>query len=233
MEPDKHNMGSPYRNVIFDLNGTLIDSRPGILAGIRHALAQLGHELPNKCSLDWAIGPPLEEVMARLLEPFGDNRICQAVSHYHDHYGGVGLFFARPYVGISRLLGGMRNAGQSLFVGTRKLAPLATTVLEHFSLAEHFAGIYGAEADGRFSSKTDLIGQILRERRLDPKATVVVGDREHDVISARANGVNVICVTYGYGTVAELHAAGAEVLCDTPSRLRELVERRGPQSTLR
>jgi phosphoglycolate phosphatase len=223
MEPGKRNMGSPYRNVIFDLNGTLIDSRPGILAGIRHALAQLGHELPNKFSLDWAIGPPLEEVMARLLEPFGDNRIGQAVSHYHDHYGGVGLFFARPYVGISRLLGGMRNAGQSLFVGTCKLAPLATTVLEHFCLAEHFAGIYGAELDGRFASHTDLIRHILNERRLDPRETVVVGDREHDVISARANGVEVISVTYGYGTVEELLAAGADVLCKTPSFLRELV----------
>ena len=155
--------------------------------------------------------------MARLLEPFGDDRINQAVSHYQDHYGGVGLFFARPYEGISRLLGGMRNAGQSLFVGTSKLAPFATTVLVHFCLAEHFAGIYGAEADGRFSSKTDLIRHILHERRLDPRATVVVGDREHDVISARANGVEVISVTYGYGTVAELRAAGADVLCDTPS----------------
>jgi phosphoglycolate phosphatase len=216
-------MGSRYRNVIFDLDGTLIDSRPGILAGIRHALARLGHELPSNSSLDWAIGPPLEEVMARLLEPFGDDRINQAVSHYQDHYGGVGLFFARPYGGISKLLGGMRTAGQSLFVGTSKLAPLATTVLEHFCLAEHFAGIYGVEADGRFSSKTDLIRHILHERRLVPTATVVVGDREHDVISAHANGVEVISVTYGYGTVAELLAAGADVLCKTPSLLRELV----------
>jgi phosphoglycolate phosphatase len=223
LEPSLCNMVSPYRNVIFDLDGTLIDSRPGILAGIRHALAQLGHELPNNIPLDWAIGPPLEEVMARLLEPFGDDRINQAVSHYHDHYGGVGLFFARPYEGISKLLRGMRNAGQSLFVGTSKLAPFATTVLEHFGLAEHFAAIYGTELDGRFSSKTDLIRHILNERRLDPRATVIIGDREHDVISAHANGVGVISVTYGYGTVAELRAAGADVLCSTPSRLRELV----------
>jgi phosphoglycolate phosphatase len=223
MEPSQRAMGKPYRNVIFNLDGTLIDSRPGILAGIRHALAQLGHDLPSNIPLDWAIGPPLEEVMARLLEPCGDDRINQAVSHYRDHYGGVGLFFARPYEGISKLLRGMRTAGQSLFVGTSKLAPFAITVLEHFCLAEHFAGIYGAEADGRFSSKTDLIRHILNERRLDPRETVVIGDREHDIFSARANGVEVISVTYGYGTVAELLAAGADVLCNTPSRLRELV----------
>jgi phosphoglycolate phosphatase len=223
MEPSQRAMGRPYRNVIFDLDGTLIDSRPGILAGIRHALAQLGHDVPSNIPLDWAIGPPLEEVMARLLEPFGDDRVNQAVAHYRDHYGGVGLFFARPYEGISRLLKGMRNAGQSLFVGTSKLALFAATVLEHFCLAEHFAGIYGAEADGRFSSKTDLIRQILNERGLDPRETVVIGDRDHDVFSARANGVDVISVTYGYGTAAELLAAGANVLCKTPSLLRELV----------
>jgi phosphoglycolate phosphatase len=190
-------MSSPYRNVIFDLDGTLIDSRPGIQAAIRHTLAQLGHELPSNMPLDWAIGPPLEEVMARLLEPFRDDRINLAVSHYHDHYGGVGLFFARPYQGISRLLRGMRDAGQSLFVGTSKLAPFATVLLEHFCLAEHFAGIYGAGPDGRLSSKTELIRHILHERRLDPKATVIVGDREHDVIAAHTNGVGVIAVPYG------------------------------------
>jgi phosphoglycolate phosphatase len=223
MELRKTAMGRPYRNVIFDLDGTLIDSRPGIRAGLRHALAQLGHELPSDIPLEWAIGPPLEEVMGRLLEPFGDNRVNQAVTHYRDHYGGVGLFFARPYEGISKLLRSMRSAGQSLFVGTSKYAPFATTVLEHFCLAEHFAGIYGAEPDGLFSSKTDLIRHILNEHRLDPSETVVVGDREHDVKSARANGVGVISVTYGYGTVAELMAAGADVLCNTPSLLRELV----------
>ncbi len=141
MEPDKRNMGSPYRNVIFDLDGTLIDSRPGILAGIRHALAQLGHELPSNIPLDWAIGPPLEEVMARLLEPFGDNRIGQAVSHYHDHYGGVGLFFARPYEGISRLLGGMRNRGAVALcrdVQTRTLGhDGAGTLLSRRTLRRH------------------------------------------------------------------------------------------------
>jgi phosphoglycolate phosphatase len=223
MEPSKVAMGRPYRNVIFDLDGTLIDSRPGVLAGIRHALAQLGHKLPSGIPLEWAIGPPLEDVMARLLKPFGDDRVNQAVTHYRDHYGGVGLFFARPYEGTSKLLGSMRNAGQSLFVGTSKYTPFAMTVLEHFCLAEHFAGIYGAEPDGRFSSKTDLIGHILKEHRLDRSETVVVGDREHDVVSARANGVGVISVTYGYGTVAELTAAGADVLCATPSLLRELV----------
>jgi phosphoglycolate phosphatase len=216
-------MGTPYRNVIFDLDGTLIDSRPGVLAGIRHALARLGHDLPSHVPLDWAIGPPPEHVMARLLKPLGDDRIAEAVSHYHDHYGNVGLFFARPYDGISKLLLSMRRAGQSLFVGTFKHAPLATAVLEHFCLAEHFAGIYAAETDGRFSSNTDLIRHILHERGLDPTTTVVVGDREHDVISAHANGVGVISVTYGYGSVAELRAAGADVLCNTPSRLRELV----------
>jgi phosphoglycolate phosphatase len=88
---------APCRAVIFDLDGTLIDSRPGIVAGMRHALTQLGHELPADMPLDWAIGPPLVEVMARLLAPFGDGRAEQAAARYREWYGAVGLFDAEPY----------------------------------------------------------------------------------------------------------------------------------------
>lgn len=101
------------RNVIFDLDGTLIDSRPGILAGLRHALRCLGHELPADWSLDWAIGPPLLEVMTRLLAPLGDDRAREATCHYREWYGTVGLFDARPYPGVPEMLEQLSALGKA------------------------------------------------------------------------------------------------------------------------
>jgi len=216
-------MGRPYRTIIFDLDGTLIDSKPGILGSIRHALGRLGHELPEGHDLDWVLGPPLEEVMTRLLAWRGDGRTSLAVAHYRDHYGSGGLFEARPYDGIPVLLAELASSGRTLLVGTSKYTPFAQRVLDYFGLAGLFAGVYGTEPNARVTPKTDLIRRILTDRRLVAAETVVVGDREHDMIGARANGVAAVGAVYGYGTREELLAAGAEVLCETPDRLSDLV----------
>jgi len=215
--------GSPCQNVIFDLDGTLVDSRPGIVAGLRHALRHLGHELPADAVLDWAIGPPLAEVMARLLVPFGDARAGEAVLHYRRWYAAVGLFDARPYPGIVELLEGLTRVGKSLFVGTSKRTAFARTVLEHFGLARHFRAIQGSEEHGGLDRKANLLGHLLRGEGLDPAATFVVGDREHDVVAAHANGLRIVAVTYGYGSREELLQAGASLLCDSPARLAGLL----------
>jgi len=145
------------RNVLFDLDGTLIDSRPDIVAGLRHALRRLGHELPAGQALDWAIGPPLAEVLARLLAAFGESRSEEAAGHYRAWYAAAGLFDARPYPGVPELLDRLAASGRRLFVATAKRTGFARTVLEHFGLAGRFADIYGSEPHGRFDNKADLV----------------------------------------------------------------------------
>jgi phosphoglycolate phosphatase len=211
------------RNVIFDLDGTLLDSKPGILAGLRHALSELGHELPADQALDWAIGPPLAEVMVQLLKPFGDARVEQAVLCYRSWYATTGLFDARPYPGIPDLLEQLTRQSKSLFVGTSKRTVFARTVLEHFGLASRFRAIYGAEPHGRFDKKADLLSHVLAVEGLEPAQTVLVGDREHDVVGGRANALRVVAVTYGYGSREELVSAGAVVFCDSPNQLAALL----------
>jgi phosphoglycolate phosphatase len=215
--------GPPYDTVIFDLDGTLVDSRPGILAGIRFMLAKLGHELPADADLDWMIGPPIEQAMARLLAPFGDDRVALAVATYREHYSTIGLYDVEPYEGIPALLDELSAEGRTLLVGTSKLAPFARRVLDHLGFMPRFAAIHGAEPDGRFRQKADLLRHVVAEHRLDPSRTVMVGDREHDVLAARACGLDVVGVTFGYGNADELHRAGATVLCDSVAGLRELV----------
>jgi phosphoglycolate phosphatase len=207
------------RNVIFDLDGTLLDSRPGIVAGLRHTLRHLGHDLPADASLDWAIGPPLPDVMARLLGESDAARVRQAVECYRDWYGAVGVYDASPYPGVPELLDGLAAAGKSLFVGTSKRIDLARRALGHFGLAPRFRAVHGVGLDGQFARKTDLIRHLLDAEGLDAAETIVVGDREQDVAAARACGLCVAGATWGYGGRAELAAAGANVLFDSPGDL--------------
>jgi phosphoglycolate phosphatase len=213
-------LGDPFRYVLFDLDGTLVDSRPGIIAGLRHALAVLGHELPAT-PLDWAIGPPLADVLARLLARFGDGRVEEGVAAYRQWYGAVGLFDARPYPGVPEVLARLDAAGRSLFVATSKRVDFARTVVGQFGLAGFFRGVYGPGLDGQHARKDDLLRHLLASEGLAPAETVLVGDREHDVAAARANGLRVVGVVWGYGGRDEL--AEADALCDDPEQLPDLL----------
>lgn len=208
------------RNVLFDLDGTLLDSRPGIEAGLRRTLAALGFP-PPEGSLAWAIGPPLTQTMARLLAGQAEERVAEAVAAYRDWYGRVGLFDARVYPGVPELLGALSAAGRVLFVSTAKRTHFATRVLGHFGLAGHFQAVHGTEDHGRFDDKAELVRHLLQAEGLAPAETVLVGDREHDVLAGRSSGVRVLAVTYGYGTREELLAAGAEAeaLCGSPAEV--------------
>jgi phosphoglycolate phosphatase len=212
-----------WRNVLFDLDGTLIDSRPGIFGGLRHALQQMGYELPTG-DLDWAIGPPLVQVLARLLAPFGDARAEEAARHYRAWYGQVGLFDARPYPGVPELIDHLAHRERSLFVATSKRTDFARRVLDHFGLSRCFRAIQGSESHGQLDAKAALFAHVLKRESLAAEETVVVGDREHDVIGARANGLSVIAVTYGYGGGEELRLAGAERFADSPEQIGQLLE---------
>lgn len=211
------------RNIIFDLDGTLIDSRPGIFAGLAHAMTRLKLPAPDRNGLEWVIGPPLEEVMRGLLAPHGDNRVAQAVSYYRDYYGSVGLYNAQPYDGVHELLRDLRTRGRALFIGTSKLAPFAVALLDHFGLSGSFLGIHGADPDGSHRDKVGLFRHVLDVHRLKPSETVVVGDRRFDVQAAIACGMGVVAATYGYGSLEELQTAGAETFAESPAELSRIL----------
>jgi phosphoglycolate phosphatase len=214
---------SAARAVLFDLDGTLTDPKPGITACIRHALGGLGRTPPPAEELLWCIGPPLSASFATLLDTTDDALIAQSLALYRERFGTVGLYENAVYPGIPEAVGAVRAAGFATFVATSKPHVYARRIVEHFGLDTLFDGVYGSEMDGTRVEKADLIAYALAEEHLDPGLVVMIGDRQHDVIGARRCGVRAIGVSYGYGSEAELRAHGAEAIAHAPAAIPALV----------
>jgi phosphoglycolate phosphatase len=206
------------RAILLDLDGTLIDSRPGIAASCEAALHALGHTPDPSFDVTPLIGPPMPQVIGRLLERYGDDRVDAGIAAYRAHYGETGLHLATIYPGIADALPHL-SANAHCFVVTSKRSIYAQRIVESLGLAVWFRGVYGTEPDGSLDDKADLIAAVLRAEELDPRETVMVGDRLHDVLGAHANDLRAIGVLWGYGSRAELESAGADALADKPDDL--------------
>jgi len=206
------------RAVLLDLDGTLIDSRAGIAASCEAALRALGHTPDPSFDITPLIGPPLPQVIGRLLQDLGDDRIDAGIAAYRAHYGETGLYQATIYPGITDVLPRL-SATARCFVVTSKRSVFARRIIDSFGMAAWFSGVYGTEPDGSLDDKRELIAAVLRAEALDARETVMVGDRSHDMIGARANGLRGIGVLWGYGSREELDAAGADALLDEPADL--------------
>lgn len=210
--------------VLFDLDGTLTDPKVGITTSIRHAMAELGRPLAPDVDLDWCIGPPLVDSFARLLD--GDrDAAATGVAAYRARYGTVGLYENAVYPGIPALLDALVNRGRRLVLATSKPRVFAERILAHFDLTRRFAAVHGSELDGTRVHKTDLVPWILAREGIDAGTAVMVGDRRHDVLGARAAAIATIGVAWGYGSRIELDAAGAALVVDTVADLGTVLAR--------
>ena len=205
--------------VLFDLDGTLTDSRAGITACIRHALGRLGRACPNDDALATYIGPPLRGTLSTLLDTKDPALIEAALAHYRTRYDDVGLFENRVYDGVPEMLDATARLARAMFVATAKPLHAAVRIVGHFDLVRHFAGVYGAEPGGRFDAKTDLLAHLIESDVIRAETTIMVGDRASDIGAAKINGVRSIGALWGYGDPGELADAGADLLCEHPRAL--------------
>jgi phosphoglycolate phosphatase len=203
--------------LLFDLDGTLTDPREGIVGCIRHALERLGCGAPPDPELDICIGPPLRESFCRLA---GEALADAAVEPYRERFRVTGMFENRVYPGIPEALAALGAAGWRLLVVTSKPAVFAERIVRHFELSPHFAAVYGSELSGLRADKGELIAHVLASESIAPERALMIGDRSHDVVGARKNGVRSAGVLWGYGTREELQAAGAGRLYESVAMLQ-------------
>jgi len=214
---------APPRSVLLDLDGTLIDSQPGVLASCLAALRALGHEPDGTLDIKRIIGPPLEDGMKILLRPYGDDRVDQAVAAFRQHYGESGFLGSEPYPGIGSALAQMQQAGLQLYLATSKRETFARRILQHLALAEYFEGIHGSVPSGELDHKPELLAHVLSQHGLLPAHSLMVGDRRHDIFGAHAVGMRGLGVLWGYGSRDELETAGADLLLDSTADLARTV----------
>jgi len=204
--------------IYFDLDGTLTDPKPGITRSIQYALQKLDHPtMPTEDELTWCIGPPLRASFVRLLG--AETSADLAVSYYRERFSDVGLYENGVYDGIGEVLTSLCASGHRLFVATSKPHVFAERIIDHFGLRDHFERVFGSELDGTRVDKSHLLEYALKQASVDPARTLMIGDRSHDMVGAKNNGMKGIGVLYGYGTRDELLDAGAHHVCATPGAI--------------
>ncbi|MFC2146314.1 HAD hydrolase-like protein [Acidobacteriota bacterium] len=245
-------------NILFDLDGTLTDPQSGITKSIQYALEKLGKPVPEVDDLLWCIGPPLLGSLRKLLAADAD-KAETALSFYRERFNAVGKFENEVYPGIPETLTGLSRQGFNLFVATSKPYVFANDILSHFDLLRFFKRVYGSELDGALGDKGELIAYILKRGwhpqpikddaaevvktsgikqkfvfgahfwKVLAKNTMMVGDRSHDILGAKKNGVYSLGVTYGYGTKEELVGSGADYIVDSPQEIMEIAKNPGAE----
>jgi phosphoglycolate phosphatase len=215
-------------NLLFDLDGTLTDNFPGITKCIAYALdkmdkmgkiGRMGVPAPSPESLYWCIGPPLKNSFLKLLSTGDDYLAERALGFYRERYGSVGLYENEVCSGIPEALEVLQEKGHALFVATSKPTVFAERIVVHFKLERYFTAIYGSELDGTRCDKTSLISHILKRESIPASEAMMIGDRKHDMIGAKNNGLYGVGVLWGYGTKEELETSGAHAIIGRPHDL--------------
>lgn len=212
-----------YEYILFDLDGTVTDSALGITNSVAYALEKINIEVKDKNELLRFIGPPLT-VSFKEFYNLPEDKMTQAVGFYRERYGEVGLFENEVYSGIPELLEKLKKAGKKIILATSKPEEYASRILEHFDLLKYFDFVAGSTLTGLRNEKAAVIKYVLEENNItDLSSVIMVGDRKHDVIGAKENGVDTIGVLYGYGDEEELKKAGALHIAETPAGLGNLI----------
>lgn len=212
-----------HRYIFFDLDGTLTDSKEGIVNSICYALERYNIKVEERSILYSFLGPPLKDSFMKYFG-FEPEKANEAVAVYREYFSVKGLFENKVYDGIKELLEELRDGGRKLAVATSKPELFTNRILEHFNLREYFDFVAGATMDENRTKKGDIIKYALESMNIHDKSQVImVGDRHHDIDGAYENSLESVGVLYGYGSLQELENAKATYIVETVSQLKELL----------
>ncbi|MBT2502286.1 HAD hydrolase-like protein [Curtobacterium sp. ISL-83] len=209
-------MTRPFSAILFDLDGTISDSAPGILESLTHTFRKVGVPVPDRATLMSFVGPPILDTF-RIAMGMDEAQAEHTLAAYREHYFSHGALDSAMFPGIDVVLHTLHAAGLPISTATSKPETPATYILEHYGLTDDIDIITGASDDEVRSSKADVVAEALRRLEahgFDTSRPVLVGDRVHDVEGAAVHGVPVVFAEWGYGSPAE--AEGTIARAATP-----------------
>ena len=225
--------GNRMRYLLFDLDGTLTESGPGILNGVKYALAHMGIREEEEQNLMRFIGPPLTDSFMRF---YGMNKedANRALYAYREYYNTTGVYENAPYPGILKMLRDLRQRNLHMAIASSKPENMVRVVLDYFSMSEYFPVCVCGEDEGPLYTKSGVIAETVRRLAVRDglsedalrRGAVMIGDRKHDIEGAKNNGLFSIGVRWGYAPEGELEEAGADLIAETPDALCAFVKDR-------
>ncbi len=212
-----------YKNIFFDLDGTLVDSFAGVTNGIYHSLKFYPDiPVPEREALRVFIGPPLYDSYEKYFGMDSKTAI-EAVARYREYYFEKGVNENTVFDGMLDLLSHLKENGARVIMATSKPEVFAVKIAESTGMKPYFDFIRGASLDGSLLKKEDIIADVIRTQGMDKKETVMIGDTLFDVEGAEKNGMDCIAVTYGFGKAEELEGSSAVAVADSVKELEELL----------
>lgn len=209
--------------ILFDLDGTLTDSATGVINSVMFALKKFDIEVTDRSELYKFIGPPLWESFKRYYG-LSDEDTNRAADYCHEYYSVKGIYENRIFEGLDDLLKLLNTNGKTLIVATAKLESHAKRILDHFGIAKYFTFVAGGKIDGTRAKKDEVISYALECCSISDRSKVImIGDREHDIIGAKKNGIHSMGVLYGYGSREELESAGADYIVECVADIGKLL----------
>lgn len=212
-----------YKYILFDLDGTLTDPKEGITKSVAYALKHFGIEVENLDSLCKFIGPPLKDSFINYYG-FDEVKAEEGVEKYREYFKPYGVYENKVYEGVDSLLQNLVERGKKVILATSKPTVFAEMILERFDLKKYFSFVAGSELDGSRVKKGSVIAYALEQAGITDKSqAVMVGDREHDIVGAKENGLDSIGVLFGYGDRAEHEKCGADIIVGSIAELFEVL----------
>lgn len=211
-----------FQNILFDLDGTVIDSYEGITKCLAIALEYFGIHVEDRNILRVFLGPPLLEQFMEYAS-LTKEQAEFAIVKYREQYFDWGYKDCAVYPGVERLLKKLRENGKRVMLATAKPTQPSVKILEELGMDVLFDFMGGSELNGKRHTKTDVIRYVMEENSLDPAQTIMVGDRRHDIEGAKNMGIASIGVLYGFGSRAELEAAGADYIAADADEIFKIV----------
>jgi phosphoglycolate phosphatase len=211
-----------YDILLWDLDGTLTDPMPGITNSLRYALSHFGIEEEREKLIPF-IGPPLKASFMEFYH-FSEAEADIAVSKYREDYFKSGIYDNRLTDGIDALLRELKSKNKRMYIATSKPTVMARIVADHFGITQYFQDICGSGLDGSRSTKESVIEYTLSLiSPLRKDKVLMIGDRMHDIIGAKANGIDSVGVLFGYGSKKELSDHGATYLAKNLTELETII----------